>query len=123
MNLIIKAYAIIATVPFLAFPVFYYSFIYYGKTKKSAFNFSVYFSSILLFSAVTAQLKILFNLKYSFSLNLLLVISIAFILAILQWKIRGYLNYKKILFSTLKLSFIFFGLAYLIFLLIRFIKI
>lgn len=115
MDIFIKTYAVIATIPFISFLLIYYLIIFLGKSKKIALDWSSYITSILLYSAVTAQLKVLFQLESSFwwcaSWIALILVSLAF----LQWKIRGKINYKKLMISTSKLGFITLGIFYITF--------
>lgn len=120
MDVLIKSYALISSVPFVSFLIIYYLLLFLGITKKKAFERSVYITSILFYSAVTAQLKLIFNLESGFWWTLSLVGIIMMIIALLQWKIRGKIRIKKIFASTTKLSFLTFGFLYLLFFIIGF---
>ncbi len=108
MDIFVKLYALLATVPFITFLILYLILINIGISKKVALNYSIYISSIFLISAVSAQIKILFNYQYSFIIVIVWIIIILFGLALIQLKIRGYINYLKLFSSTSKSFFIIF---------------
>ncbi len=114
MEIILKIYGLMATIPFIPFFLIYYTLIYLKKSKKTAFNWSTYVTSLLLLTAVTAELKGIFHVTYGFWINIAWILFIIFSLGFLQWKMKGYLNYVKLITATAKLSFFSFGLLYFV---------
>lgn len=118
MDFLIKIYAVIATMPFLSFFLIYILFVLLGKSKVIAFERAVYITSVLLIGAVSSQLKNIFNLTSGLWLSLLIVFLIFIVLGLLQWNFKNRLDYKKLVLSTLKLSFYLFGILYISFFII-----
>lgn len=123
MDFIVKIYALFATVPIFSFILFNVIINFFTKSKKIASNASIHLTSFLLIGSVSAQIKLLFNFEYSFIIVFVWIFIIIISLALLQFKIRGYINYSKVFTSASKLFFIFFNIIYLIFFIIIFIKI
>lgn len=118
MDFFIKTYGVMATLPFLSFFLIYFFLLILHKTKKQALNIAIYITSILLLSAVASFLKMIFDLESGLWLTILWVVIIFIVLGFMQWKIKGFFNYKKIILSTLKLSFLTFGVLYILFFII-----
>lgn len=118
MGVIAKTYALFSTIPFVSYFLFYYLLILFGKKKEIAKNWSIYITSVLLYSAVTAQLKIMLSLSSGYIFTLTWVVLIIALIVFLQLRLKGSINYSKLLSSTSKLSFLSFGVFYIIFLII-----
>ncbi|GBF11998.1 DUF3397 family protein [Tepidibacillus infernus] len=115
MGVFIKTYALIATVPFISFFLIYYLMVFMGKEKKHAFNWAFHSTTILLFSAVSAQIKFIFQLKQGFWWVFFWVLFLITSIGFLQWKIKRKISLRKIMIATSKLSFILFSIAYILF--------
>lgn len=115
MDFLIKIYAVIATIPFLTFFFIYFLLVLLGKPKNIAINRTIYITSLLLIGAVSSQLKYMFNLTSGLWFSLLIVFLIFIVLGFLQWKFKNKLDIKKLILSTLKLSFYLFGVLYISF--------
>lgn len=122
MDILLKIYAFIATVPFILFFIIYYVAYLCKKTKKESFNIASYVSSILLISAVTGQMNILFDIKHNYLFTILIVVFILIVLVFLQKNIKGRIDVIKLITSTLKLTFLLLSIIYIIFLIIILIR-
>ncbi|TCS84426.1 DUF3397 family protein [Tepidibacillus fermentans] len=118
MGFIIQTYALIATVPFISFFLIYYLLLFTGRKNRTAKEFAIHFTTLLLISAVSAEINYIFQTKFGFLWSLLWVLLILIIISYLQQKMRGVLNYKKVMTSTSKLSFLSLSFFYLLFFLI-----
>lgn len=118
VGFIIQTYALIATVPFISFFLIYYLLLFTGRKNRTAKEFAIHFTTLLLISAVSAEINYIFQTKFGFLWSLLWVLLILIIISYLQQKMRGVLNYKKVMTSTSKLSFLSLSFFYLLFFLI-----
>jgi len=121
MDFFLKTYGVFATIPILSFFLLYFLFISLNISKKSALNYAIYITTVFLISATSSQIKVIFGFEYGLWLILIWVLLIFSTLGLLQWKIKGYLKWKKILFSTLKLTFFSLSFFYIIFFIIGYI--
>ncbi|MFV9510000.1 DUF3397 family protein [Tepidibacillus sp. LV47] len=118
MEAFIKTYALIATIPFISFFLIYYLLLFAGKKKRTAREFAIHFTTFLLYGAVSAEINSILHSKLGFLWSFLWILLIFFIIGYLQKKVRGVLNYKKIITSTSKLSFISLSFFYFLFFLV-----
>ncbi|WP_339062286.1 DUF3397 family protein [Tepidibacillus marianensis] len=118
MGFLIQTYALIATVPFITFFLMYYLLLFAGKRKRTAREFSIHITTLLLYTAVSAEMNAVFEMKLGFFWIFIWMLFILLGLGYLQQRVRGALNYKKVIISTSKLSFLSLGAFYILFFLI-----
>jgi len=118
MGFLIQTYALIATVPFITFFLLYYLLLFTGKRRRTAREFSVHITTVLLYTAVSAEMNAVFKMSWGYLWSFVWMLLILLGLGYLQRRIRGGLNYKKVIISTSKLSFLSFSAFYILFFLI-----
>ncbi len=106
-------WGVIATFPFMGFVMIYLAVMLWKKNKRSAANWAINITNFLLIHAVTSQYSLIWPNAWSvWWWIVLLLLVIVVLLGWLQVKVRGKLSLRKISFSTWRLSFLLFCLAY-----------
>ena len=107
------AWGIIATFPFIGFVMIYLTVMLWKKNKRRAVNWAVNITNFLLIQAVASQYALIWPNAWSvWWWIVLLFLGVLFLLGWLQVKVRGKLSLRKISFSTWRISFLLFSLAY-----------
>lgn len=123
MKVILETYALMATIPFITYFFIYYLLLFMKKSKKVSFQWAMNITTILLISAVSAQLKLIFKFQseylFSFTWILFIMLSIGY----LQWKKKGRIHKRKILSATSLIGFVSFSLFYLLLFIIGLLKV
>jgi len=114
MKVFLQTYALFATLPFVSFFLLYFLLQMLNKPKEAARKIAMYVTVVFLFTAVAAQIEILFKNTYGLVFAFIWVFVIFFTLGFLQLKLKKNLNYKKLVASTLKLCFISFSFFYIL---------
>lgn len=118
-NFIANAYAVMASVPFLAFLLLW--FIVYGLTsdKKKATATAMDITTLLLFGVVAAMLDLTFQFSFGGIWLLLLIFLIALgLIGNAQHRLHGRINVKRQLRVVWRLGFLGLGALYFVLLLI-----
>ncbi|MGD8190012.1 DUF3397 domain-containing protein [Brevibacillus ginsengisoli] len=113
MKLLSSIWGVFTTVPFLAFFVVYVLFLLASKNKRMAARWAVNITNVFLIHAVIVAYDQIWPRSITVWVWIgLLFALIASLLIWLQKQKRGRILWGKVSFSTWRLSFLFFMLAY-----------
>ncbi|KMZ40157.1 DUF3397 domain-containing protein [Brevibacillus sp. M2.1A] len=105
----------LTVVPFLGFPIVY--FILYGMTrnKKLAGRFAINITNLLVIRSAVSAYELIWPEAFSawwwvFCFYLVVTILLGWV----QMKLKGRLSLKKVGFSAWRLSFLWFGIVYIV---------
>jgi Protein of unknown function (DUF3397) len=114
MNVLVNTWGVFTTVPILAFALVYVGTYYWKKSQRIAIEWSVNVTNVFLIHAVHVAYRYIWPEAIGAWFWLLFLFAgIASTLGYLQKRIRGELSYKKIGFSTWRISFVLLSVAYL----------
>ena len=115
MNLLSSIWGVFTTVPFLAFLVVYVLFRLRSKNKRKAVRWAVNISNVFLIHAVTLAYDQVW--PDSITVWLWIVLLFALIGSLFMWlqkRKHGRIFLGKVSFSTWRISFLLFSLAYIV---------
>lgn len=106
-------WGIFATFPFIGFITVYFLVFTWKKNKRLAMNWAVTITNILLIHAILSQYSLIWPDAWSAWWWIVIIFLVLLsLLGYLQVKVRGKLSLRKISFSTWRISFLLFCLAY-----------
>ncbi len=107
-------WALITILPFIGFILVYGVVFFLKRQHRLAIHWSITITNILLIHAVATTYGVIWPEAWSAWWWIVLVmLGIAGLLGWLQLKVKGKISVKKIGFSTWRLTFVLFGLAYI----------
>lgn len=107
-------WAIITALPMIGFILVYAIVFIWKKNHRLALQWSVSITNLLLIKAVAAAYGVIWPEAWSAWFWIVLIfVGIAALLGWMQIKFRGKISLSKIGFSTWRITFVLFGLAYL----------
>lgn len=113
MNLLSSIWGVLTTVPFLAFLIVYVLLLMASKNKRMAVRWAVNVTNVFLIHAVIVAYDQIW--PDSITVWVWIVLSFALIASLLMWlqkQKRGRISLGKVSFSTWRISFLLFSLAY-----------
>lgn len=113
-----KAFALLATIPFLTFFILYLAGTRFIKDRKRAFRLSVDVTTVLLIMAVGALWQYISASYVSWWAALALLTALYVLLAALQIWIRGRISWRRLLRRGWRIAFIIFAVMYVVFFII-----
>lgn len=115
MNLLSSIWGVLTTVPFLAFLIVYTLLFVVSRNKRLAVCWAVNITNVFLIHAVILAYDQIW--PDSITVWVWIVLGFALIASLLMWlqkQKRGRISLGKISFSTWRISFLLFSLAYFI---------
>lgn len=107
-------WATLTILPIIGFFLVYAIAFFIRKNHSNALKWSIHITNVLLIQAVSTLYGVIWPHALSVWLwIILLFLCIASLLGWMQFKVRGKLSLGKIGFSTWRLTFLLFGLAYI----------
>lgn len=107
-------WAVLTALPIVGFALVYAIAFFSKKNHHDALKWSIYISNVLLIRAVAAAYVVIWPQAMSVWLwIILLFLGIAFLIGWMQVRVRGKISLSKIGFSTWRITFVLFGLAYI----------
>jgi hypothetical protein len=108
-------WGIATTFPFIAFAVVYFVLLVWKKDKRFALQWAVNITNLLLIHAVITAYSLLWPEAWSaWWWVISLFAGLIALIAWLQIRMRGRISLRKISFSTWRISFLLFCLAYFV---------
>ncbi|BAH44830.1 conserved hypothetical membrane protein [Brevibacillus brevis NBRC 100599] len=105
----------LTVVPFLGFPIVY--FILYGMTrnKKLAGRFAINITNLLVIRSAVSTYELIWPEAFSaWWWVICFYLVVIMLLGWVQMKLKGRLSLKKVGFSAWRLSFLWFGIVYIV---------
>ncbi|MGO0062079.1 DUF3397 family protein [Brevibacillus fluminis] len=107
-------WAVLTALPIVGFVLVYAIAFFVKKNHRDALTWSITISNFLLIRAVAAAYGVIWPDAMSVWLWIvLLFLGIAVLIGWMQIKVRGKISLSKIGFSTWRITFVLFGLAYI----------
>lgn len=108
-------WGIVIAMPFIGFAIVYTIMLLWKKDRRIAGRWSVNITNLLLIQAVIVQYNVIWPTAWSaWWWVILFYVAIISLLAWLQVRLRGKISLSKIGFSTWRITFVLFGIVYLV---------
>lgn len=108
-------WAVVIAMPFIGFAIVYTLMVLWKKDRRKAIRWSVNITNLLLIQAVIVLYRVIWPEAWSAWWWVILFYAGLFtLLAWLQVRLRGKISLSKIGFSTWRITFVLFGIVYLV---------
>jgi hypothetical protein len=106
--------ALIVTLPFFAFALFFIGFYLFFQDRKSAIRWSIDSTTLVLIFSVAFMYNSVFASRFGLGLIVIILAILMGLLGGLQLQIRGQVNGIKMLRGAWRLGFLFLSFGYVI---------
>ncbi|MCF6093576.1 DUF3397 domain-containing protein [Microaerobacter geothermalis] len=113
MEFLANMYAILATIPFLSYPLIYYLTFWRSRDKKKSHAWAINLTTVFLASADGAMFRILQWKGFVWWFILLTLVS-GLVLGFLQYRLKGNLYLPRLAKGIWRVMFVFLSILYLI---------
>lgn len=108
-------WAIVTVLPLIGFAIVYFVLILWRRDRRLAIRWAVNITNFLLIHAVIVAYSVIWPEAWSAWWWIIgFYVVVISLLAWLQMKLKGKLSLKKVSFFAWRLTFLFFGFAYLV---------
>ncbi|MCM3784443.1 DUF3397 domain-containing protein [Neobacillus mesonae] len=100
--------------PFFPFLIVYYGMVYFKKSKKMALHTAMDVTTIFLIAAVAALFNNAFQSGFGVYLILILLLIALGLIGSAQTRIKGKINYKRMMRALWRMAFVVMGFSYIV---------
>lgn len=112
-------YALLATVPFVAFALVWVAAYFVTRDKRKTTRLAMDVTTLLLIGAVASMWNNLFNSRFGFWLIVLVILIAVGLLGGYQNRVKGSIDMKKIFRIIWRIGFLCLSMMYILFLILN----
>lgn len=114
MNAVGSFLIALSMLPFFPFLIVYYGMVYFKKSKKMALHTAMDVTTIFLIAAVAALFNNAFQSGFGVYLILILLLIALGLIGSAQTRIKGKINYKRMMRALWRMAFVVMGFSYIV---------
>ncbi|WP_019909296.1 DUF3397 domain-containing protein [Paenibacillus sp. HW567] len=122
MEFLWNSFTLLSVIPVIPFLIVYFIGIGLKQEKKKTFLLAMDVTTLFLFLSVSALFNNIFKSGFGFYLILLIVLICAGLIGGAQNRLKGKVDGKRLLRAVWRLSFLFMGIGYVLFMIVGLIK-
>ncbi|MHA6530306.1 DUF3397 domain-containing protein [Paenibacillus sp. BAC0078] len=122
MEFLWNSFTLLSVIPVIPFLIVYFIGIGLKQEKKKTFLLAMDVTTLFLFLSVSALFNNIFKSGFGFYLILLIVLICAGLIGGAQNRLKGKVDGKRLLRAVWRLSFLFMGIGYVLFMAVGLIK-